>query len=99
MPDAGEGLTEAEVRSWRVAVGDEVEINQILLEVETAKAAVELPSPYAGEVIALLAESGEVVPVGAPIIRIEDGREAPFDDADAVASDGNNDAATTRTEG
>ena len=99
MPDAGEGLTEAEVRSWRVAVGDEVEINQILLEVETAKAAVELPSPYAGEVIALLAESGEVVPVGAPIIRIEDGREAPFDDADAVASDDNNDAATTRTEG
>ena len=66
MPDAGEGLTEAEVLSWRVAVGDEVEVNQILLEVETAKAAVELPSPYAGEVIALLADPGEMVPVGHP---------------------------------
>ncbi len=84
MPDAGEGLTEAEVLSWRVAVGDRVEINQILLEVETAKAAVELPSPYAGEVIALLAESGEMVPVGTPIIRIEDGREPPLGDAHAI---------------
>ncbi|HEX6886580.1 MAG TPA: biotin/lipoyl-containing protein, partial [Candidatus Nanopelagicales bacterium] len=71
MPDAGEGLTEAEVLSWHVAVGDVVRVNQVLLEVETAKAAVELPSPYAGTVVALLAEPGEVVPVGQPIIRIE----------------------------
>ena len=75
MPDAGEGLTEAEVLEWRVAVGDEVVINQVLLEVETAKAAVELPSPYAGRVVDLLAAPGEVVPVGQPIIRIEDGVE------------------------
>ena len=73
MPDAGEGLTEAEVLEWRVAVGDEVVINQVLLEVETAKAAVELPSPYAGRVVDLLAAPGEVVPVGQPIIRIDDG--------------------------
>jgi pyruvate dehydrogenase E2 component (dihydrolipoamide acetyltransferase) len=72
MPDAGEGLTEAEVLSWHVAVGDVVRVNQVLLEVETAKAAVELPSPYAGTVVALLASPGEVVPVGQPIIRIDD---------------------------
>jgi 2-oxoisovalerate dehydrogenase E2 component (dihydrolipoyl transacylase) len=72
MPDAGEGLTEAEVLSWRVAVGDQVTVNQVLLEVETAKAAVELPSPYAGTVTALLAGPGDVVAVGEPIIRIED---------------------------
>jgi 2-oxoisovalerate dehydrogenase E2 component (dihydrolipoyl transacylase) len=75
MPDAGEGLTEAEVLGWRVAVGDAVVVNQILLEVETAKAAVELPSPYAGVVVEVLAAPGEVVPVGQPIIRIEDGIE------------------------
>ncbi len=73
MPDAGEGLTEAEVLSWRVSVGDAVDVNQILLEVETAKAAVELPSPFAGTVVELLAQPGQVVPVGAPIVRIDDG--------------------------
>lgn len=72
MPDAGEGLTEAEVLAWHVAVGDVVVVNQVLLEVETAKAAVELPSPYAGRVVALLAEPGDVVAVGTPIIRIEE---------------------------
>ena len=76
MPDAGEGLTEAEVLGWRVAVGDAVVVNQILLEVETAKAAVELPSPYAGVVVEVLAAPGDVVPVGQPIIRIEDGVQA-----------------------
>jgi 2-oxoisovalerate dehydrogenase E2 component (dihydrolipoyl transacylase) len=76
MPDAGEGLTEAEVLGWRVAVGDAVVVNQILLEVETAKAAVELPSPYAGVVVDVLAAPGDVVPVGQPIIRIEDGVQA-----------------------
>ena len=77
MPDAGEGLTEAEVLGWRVAVGDVVVVNQVLLEVETAKAAVELPSPYAGTVVALLAAVGDVVPVGQPIIRIDDGSTEP----------------------
>jgi pyruvate dehydrogenase E2 component (dihydrolipoamide acetyltransferase) len=89
MPDAGEGLTEAEVLDWRVAEGDQVTVNQILLEVETAKAAVELPSPFAGRVVSLLAAPGDVVPVGEPIIRIEDGHDestvAGSDDALDVA--------------
>ena len=70
LPDVGEGLTEAEILSWRVAVGDVVAVNQILVEIETAKAAVELPSPYAGAVAELLVTEGQTVPVGAPIIAI-----------------------------
>ena len=70
LPDVGEGLTEGEVLRWLVAVGDRVGVNQPLVEVETAKAAVELPSPYAGVVTALHAAEGEVVLVGAPLISI-----------------------------
>ncbi|GAA4687562.1 dihydrolipoamide acetyltransferase family protein [Pseudonocardia yuanmonensis] len=71
MPDVGEGLTEAEIVAWQVAPGDPVTVNQILVEIETAKAAVELPSPFAGTVTELLAEPGATVQVGEPIIRIE----------------------------
>ena len=71
LPDVGEGLTEAEILGWSVAVGDEVKVNQVLVEIETAKAAVELPSPFAGKVSALLAEPGQTVNVGVPIIEIE----------------------------
>ncbi|WP_028932166.1 dihydrolipoamide acetyltransferase family protein [Pseudonocardia asaccharolytica] len=71
MPDVGEGLTEAEVIAWRVAPGDEVAVNQVLVEIETAKAAVELPSPFAGTVGELLAQPGQTVEVGTPIITIE----------------------------
>jgi len=77
LPDVGEGLTEAEILSWQVAVGDTVTVNQILVEIETAKAAVELPSPYAGTVLELLAEPGATVEVGVPIIAISDGRDEP----------------------
>ncbi len=87
MPDAGEGLTEAEVLRWRVAAGDEVVVNQVLLEVETAKAAVELPSPFQGRVVALLAKTGDVVPVGRPIITIDDdldGSAGTVDDTTSV---------------
>jgi 2-oxoisovalerate dehydrogenase E2 component (dihydrolipoyl transacylase) len=77
LPDVGEGLTEAEILSWQVAVGDTVTVNQILVEIETAKAAVELPSPYAGTVLELLAESGATVEVGVPIIAISDGLDEP----------------------
>lgn len=70
MPDLGEGLTEADLVSWTVRVGDRVELNQVVAEVETAKAMVELPSPFAGTVAELLAEPGSTVPVGTPIIRI-----------------------------
>ena len=71
LPDVGEGLTEAEILGWSVAVGDTVTVNQVLVEIETAKAAVELPSPFAGKVSALLVESGQTVDVGVPIIEIE----------------------------
>ena len=71
MPDVGEGLTEAEIVTWNVAVGDAVVVNQILCEIETAKAAVELPSPFAGTIGALLAQPGETVAVGRPIVVIE----------------------------
>ena len=77
LPDVGEGLTEGEILQWLVAVGDTVTVNQPLCEVETAKAAVELPSPYAGTVVELLFEAGTMVDVGAPIITIDVGGGAP----------------------
>ncbi|MGY1856438.1 dihydrolipoamide acetyltransferase family protein [Modestobacter sp. SYSU DS0290] len=83
LPDVGEGLTEGEILSWLVAVGDTVAVNQPLCEVETAKAAVELPSPFAGTVVELLHEVGTTVDVGAPIITIDTG--APADGATAAA--------------
>ena len=77
LPDVGEGLTEAEILSWKVAVGTEVAINDVLVEIETAKSVVELPSPFAGTVEALLVAEGETVEVGTPIIRISGGDNAP----------------------
>jgi 2-oxoisovalerate dehydrogenase E2 component (dihydrolipoyl transacylase) len=71
LPDLGEGLTEAEVVQWLVAPGDQVALNQTLAEVETAKAVVELPSPYEGTVSTLHAEAGETVAVGAPLIAFD----------------------------
>lgn len=71
LPDVGEGLTEAEILAWSVRPGDIVEVNQIIVEVETAKAAVELPSPYAGVVSALHADVGELLAVGRPLITID----------------------------
>ena len=68
LPDLGEGLTDAEILRWHVAVGDPVILNQVIAEVETAKAAVELPSPYAGRVRKLLVDAGTTVAVGTPII-------------------------------
>ena len=83
LPDVGEGLTEGEILSWQVKVGDTVVVNQTLVEVETAKAAVELPSPYAGVVVELLAAEGDTVDVGAPIITIETDPSAAADAAAA----------------
>lgn len=77
LPDVGEGLTEAEILSWKVAVGTEVAINDVLVEIETAKSVVELPSPFAGTVEALLVAEGETVEVGTPIISISGGDKAP----------------------
>lgn len=84
LPDVGEGLTEAEILAWSVRPGDTVEVNQIIVEVETAKAAVELPSPYAGVVSALHAEVGESLAVGKPLITIDTG--PPGESADGRAT-------------
>ncbi|GGR94123.1 dihydrolipoamide acetyltransferase component of pyruvate dehydrogenase complex [Micromonospora fulviviridis] len=74
LPDLGEGLSEAEIVEWRVAVGDVVTVDQTVVEVETAKAVVDVPCPYAGRVVALHGAAGEVRPVGQPLITI-----APLD--------------------
>jgi pyruvate dehydrogenase E2 component (dihydrolipoamide acetyltransferase) len=68
LPDVGEGLTEAEIVSWKVQVGDRVAVNQVIVEIETAKSLVELPCPFEGIVTELLAKEGETVEVGKPII-------------------------------
>jgi pyruvate dehydrogenase E2 component (dihydrolipoamide acetyltransferase) len=85
LPDVGEGLTEAEIVTWKVKVGDEIKINDIVVEIETAKSLVELPSPYAGTVQALLVPEGETVAVGTPMIKIGDGAAEPEAPADAPA--------------
>lgn len=80
LPDAGEGLTEAEIVTWHVAVGDTVQVNQTIVEIETAKSLVDLPSPWTGVVTRLLVEPGTTVDVGTPIIEIDtdpDGAPAP----------------------
>ncbi len=71
LPDVGEGLTEADIVAWHVKPGDQVEVNQIIVEIETAKAVVELPSPWDGMVARLLVEEGQTVDVGTPIIAVE----------------------------
>ncbi|WP_433195056.1 dihydrolipoamide acetyltransferase family protein [Nocardia sp. CA-107356] len=75
LPDLGEGLTDAELVSWSVGVGDTVQLNQTIAEVETAKAVVSLPSPFSGIVVELLAEPGQTIAVGAPLIRVRNDLE------------------------
>ena len=70
LPDVGEGLTEAEIVTWKVKVGDVVSVNQIIVEIETAKSLVELPCPFAGTVTQLMAGEGDTVKVGSPIIAV-----------------------------
>jgi 2-oxoisovalerate dehydrogenase E2 component (dihydrolipoyl transacylase) len=77
LPDVGEGLTEAEIVSWRVAPGDAVAVNDVLVEIETAKSLVELPSPFEGTVGELLVAEGATVDVGAPIITIASSAGSP----------------------
>ena len=76
LPDVGEGLTEAEIVTWKVKVGDVIKVNDVVVEIETAKSLVELPSPYAGTVLELLVPEGETVPVGTPMIKIGEPGEA-----------------------
>ena len=98
LPDVGEGLTEAEIVTWKVAVGDVVTLNQPLVDIETAKATVELPSPYAGTVVALHGNVGDVLEVHKPLITFDVGGDAgakaattsqaaPADEPASVASD------------
>ncbi|KFF60147.1 branched-chain alpha-keto acid dehydrogenase subunit E2 [Cryobacterium sp. MLB-32] len=81
LPDVGEGLTEAEIVEWKVAPGDTIAINQVLVEIETAKSLVELPSPYVGVVGEILVTAGTTVDVGTVIITIH----SHADDTDAAA--------------
>src|SRR5262245_53883040 len=89
LPDVGEGLTEAEILKWYVQPGDQVKVNQIIVEIETAKAAVELPSPFAGVVSELLFNEGTTVDVGQPIITIDTDPSgaAPAADPASAAAD------------
>ncbi|WP_089315243.1 dihydrolipoamide acetyltransferase family protein [Actinomadura mexicana] len=75
LPDVGEGLTEAEIVKWHVQPGDTVEVNQTIVEIETAKAIVELPCPFEGVVAELLVTEGQTVDVGVPIIAVDAGGE------------------------
>lgn len=71
LPDLGEGLTEGEILEWRVEAGDQIDLNQTVCVVETAKAAVEIPSPFAGTVIERIGDIGESLEVGSPLLRID----------------------------
>ncbi|WP_418316292.1 dihydrolipoamide acetyltransferase family protein [Piscinibacter sakaiensis] len=86
MPDLGEGIAEVELVAWHVKVGDSVAEDQVLADVMTDKATVEIPSPVAGTVEALGGEVGEVLAVGAEMIRIDTGEGAASEDADATAA-------------
>jgi 2-oxoisovalerate dehydrogenase E2 component (dihydrolipoyl transacylase) len=84
LPDVGEGLTEADIVAWHVKPGDQVEVNQVIVEIETAKAVVELPSPWDGTVARLLADEGQTVDVGTPIIAVDvSGGPAATDQTDS----------------
>jgi pyruvate dehydrogenase E2 component (dihydrolipoamide acetyltransferase) len=86
LPDVGEGLTEADIVSWHVKPGDSVTLNQVIVEIETAKAVVELPSPYEGIVTELLADEGVTVDVGTPIIAVDVSGEAAAEGAGRPAT-------------
>lgn len=85
LPDVGEGLTEAEIVSWKVAPGEPVAVNQVIVEIETAKSLVELPSPFEGTVGELLVSEGQTVEVGTPIITVTGSGTAPAAPVSEVA--------------
>jgi len=81
LPDLGEGLQDAEILEWLVKEGDVVEVDQPLVVVETAKAAVEIPSPQAGKILKLYGAAQDIVNVGEPLIEFEGGAAAQTDSA------------------
>jgi pyruvate dehydrogenase E2 component (dihydrolipoamide acetyltransferase) len=100
LPDLGEPLTEAEIVRWLVQVGDVVAVDQPVVEVETAKAMVEVPCPYGGVVTARFGEEGTELPVGAPLLTVAVGEPAPGGrTADDSGTGRAQDAGTARTEG
>jgi len=89
LPDLGEGLEDAEIVDWKVSEGDTVELNQPLIEVNTAKALVEIPSPLAGRIVKLHGAAGDVVEVGAPLVTFEaEAGTPPSAETDAAAAAG-----------
>ncbi len=72
LPDLGEGLEQAEILRWYVSAGDEITVDQVVVEVETAKAAVEVPAPFAGTITALHGSPGDTLDVGAPLLGVDD---------------------------
>lgn len=96
VPDLGEGLEEVTLSCWRVAVGDDVELNQPLCSVETAKAEVEIPSPYAGQIVELRGAEGEVLTVGSLLVRIDTTPGATAETPQPVAATASNGELSTR---
>jgi 2-oxoisovalerate dehydrogenase E2 component (dihydrolipoyl transacylase) len=88
LPDLGEGLTDAEVVRWLVTEGDSISLNQPIVEVETAKAMVEIPAPYAGTITRLHAKEGDSVEVGSPLISVDTGEPAAGGNGSAPAAEG-----------
>ena len=99
LPDVGEGLTEAEIVQWRVAPGDAVALNQIVCEIETAKSLVELPSPFTGVVAELLAQEGDTVLVGAPILSVHGEGEDSTPDTDVTQALADTEASVSHDDG
>ena len=87
LPDLGEGLTEAELISWKVEIGDEVHVDQMVVEVESAKSVVELPCPYAGRIVSLHANAGDTVSAGQPLLSVAEASAS----AGAESADGSSD--------
>ena len=80
LPDLGEGLADAELVRWMVAVGDTVAVDQPIAEVETAKSVVEVPSPFAGVVAVCHGEEGETIMVGSPLLEVREDEDAAAED-------------------
>ena len=98
VPDVGEGLVEAEIVEWKVKVGDVVVLNQPLVDIETAKATVELPSPYAGEVVALHGKVGDVMAVETPLITFDVAGEGEIDTKESPSTTMGDDSSDDRRE-
>ncbi|UTV30103.1 dihydrolipoamide acetyltransferase family protein [Photobacterium atrarenae] len=87
LPDLGEGLAESEIIEWHVNVGDTVEVDQVMLTVETAKATVDVPAPYSGKIISRFGDEGDVISIGSLLLEIEDNESAAQNQKSAKKAD------------